>query len=105
MQARLGGGSVFVRREVGRKCPTQRAPCWFGRSSWLGYYTARVDLMLLWWYQELRWPIGCGFLKASENREHDLGIIRRKVILCHCKPAACHGDVLAAHLNAQDDDL
>ncbi|MCI3911791.1 DUF4326 domain-containing protein [Pseudomonas brenneri] len=29
------------------------------------------------------------------------GIIRGKVIACHCKPAACHGDVLAAHLNSQ----
>lgn len=46
-----------------------------------------------------------GFLKASENLEHNLGIIRGKVIACHCKPAACHGDVLAAHLNAMDDGL
>jgi len=45
------------------------------------------------------------FLKASENLEHNLSIIRGKVIACHCKPAACHGDVLASHLNAQDDGL
>lgn len=35
----------------------------------------------------------------------NLGIIRGKVIACHCKPAACHGDVLATYLNSQDDGL
>lgn len=53
--------------------------------------------------RKFAYDFGRGFLKASENLEHNLGIIRGKVIACHCKPAACHGDVLAAHLNAQDD--
>lgn len=55
--------------------------------------------------RKFAYDFGRGFLKASENLEHNLGIIRGKVIACHCKPAACHGDVLAAHLNAQDDGL
>lgn len=55
--------------------------------------------------RKFAYDFGRGFLKASEDLEHNLGIIRGKVIACHCKPAACHGDVLAAHLNAQDDDL
>lgn len=55
--------------------------------------------------RKFAYDFGRGFLKASENLEHNLGIIRGKVIACHCKPAACHGDVLAAHLNAQDDEL
>jgi len=55
--------------------------------------------------RKFAYDFGRGFLKASENFEHNLSIIRGKVIACHCKPAACHGDVLAAHLNAQDDDL
>ncbi|WP_432216870.1 DUF4326 domain-containing protein [Pseudomonas kribbensis] len=55
--------------------------------------------------RKFAYDFGRGFLKASENLEHNLGIIRGKVIACHCKPAACHGDVLADILNAQDDGL
>lgn len=55
--------------------------------------------------RKFAYDFGRGFLKASENLDHNLAIIRGKVIACHCKPAACHGDVLAAHLNAQDDGL
>lgn len=44
-----------------------------------------------------------GFLKASEKLEHNLSILKGKVIACHCKPAACHGDVIAAHINSVDD--
>lgn len=55
--------------------------------------------------RKFAYDFGRGFLKASEKLEHNLDIIRGKVIACHCKPAACHGDVLAAYINAQDDDL
>lgn len=44
-----------------------------------------------------------GFLKASVNLEHNLSLLKGKVIACHCKPAACHGDIIAAHLNSIDD--
>ncbi|EPW8658183.1 DUF4326 domain-containing protein [Pseudomonas aeruginosa] len=44
-----------------------------------------------------------GFLKASENFEKNISILKGKVIACHCKPAACHGDVIAHYINSQDD--
>jgi hypothetical protein len=44
-----------------------------------------------------------GMLKASNDLEKNLDIVRGKVIACHCKPAACHGDVIAAYLNSWDD--
>lgn len=44
-----------------------------------------------------------GFLKASENLDHNLSTLRGKRIACHCKPAACHGDIIAEFLNSQDD--
>ncbi|HBO5115038.1 DUF4326 domain-containing protein [Pseudomonas aeruginosa] len=44
-----------------------------------------------------------GFLKASENLDRNLSILKGKVIACHCKPAACHGDIIAAHINSLDD--
>ncbi|NMZ65862.1 DUF4326 domain-containing protein [Pseudomonas oryzihabitans] len=44
-----------------------------------------------------------GFLKAHENFEKNLSHIRGKVIACHCKPAACHGDIIAAYINSLDD--
>lgn len=31
--------------------------------------------------------------------------LKGKVLGCHCKPAACHGDVIAAYLNSLEDDL
>lgn len=44
-----------------------------------------------------------GFLKASEDFEKNISKLKGKVIACHCKPAACHGDVIAAYINALDD--
>ncbi|WP_371229073.1 DUF4326 domain-containing protein [Pseudomonas sp. QE6] len=44
-----------------------------------------------------------GFLKASEHLEHNLSGLKGKIIACHCKPAACHGDVIAAYINSLDD--
>ncbi|WP_095067345.1 DUF4326 domain-containing protein [Pseudomonas sp. Irchel 3A18] len=44
-----------------------------------------------------------GLLKASTSLEKNLDIVRGKVIACHCKPAACHGDVIASYLNSIDD--
>ncbi|HEK0202148.1 TPA: DUF4326 domain-containing protein [Pseudomonas aeruginosa] len=44
-----------------------------------------------------------GFLKASENFEKNISMLKGKVIACHCKPAACHGDVIAHFINSQDD--
>nr|VFK39855.1 MAG: protein of unknown function (DUF4326) [Candidatus Kentron sp. SD]VFK45300.1 MAG: protein of unknown function (DUF4326) [Candidatus Kentron sp. SD] len=40
------------------------------------------------------------FLKFSREDALEL---KGKTLGCHCKPAACHGDVLAEYLNALDD--
>lgn len=41
-----------------------------------------------------------GFLKFSKE---DVFELKGKTLGCHCKPAACHGDVIAEYLNALDD--
>lgn len=41
-----------------------------------------------------------GYLKSSKEQLLEL---RGKVLGCHCKPAACHGDILANYLNSLDD--
>ncbi|WP_123009399.1 DUF4326 domain-containing protein, partial [Escherichia coli] len=29
--------------------------------------------------------------------------LKGKVIACHCKPYACHGDIIADYINSLDD--
>ncbi|NOT86462.1 MAG: DUF4326 domain-containing protein [Methylococcaceae bacterium] len=41
-----------------------------------------------------------GYLKSSKEQ---LLKLRGRTLGCHCKPAACHGDVLANYLNSLDD--
>lgn len=36
--------------------------------------------------------------------EEEILELRGKTLGCHCKPAACHGDVIAEYLNTQDDE-
>jgi SLOG domain-containing protein/uncharacterized protein DUF4326 len=43
-----------------------------------------------------------GFLKFTYD---DLVKLKGKTLGCHCKPAECHGDVLAKYLNEFDDGL
>ncbi len=43
------------------------------------------------------------FLKLSEKFDENIEKLRGKTLGCHCKPAACHGDVIANYLNSQDD--
>lgn len=43
-----------------------------------------------------------GFL-GDKNFISDLAKLQGKRLGCHCKPLACHGEVLAAYLNAIDD--
>lgn len=45
-----------------------------------------------------------GFLKAHQDFARNIANIKGKVIACHCKPAACHGDVIAAYVNSIDDE-
>lgn len=43
------------------------------------------------------------FLKLPEKFDENIEKLRGKTLGCHCKPAACHGDVIASYLNSQDD--
>lgn len=40
------------------------------------------------------------FLKSSKE---DALRLKGKILGCHCKPSACHGDVIAHYLNSLDD--
>lgn len=42
-------------------------------------------------------------LTFFENEDSNVSKIRGKVLGCHCKPAACHGDILADYVNSLDD--
>ncbi len=42
-----------------------------------------------------------GFLRFTRE---DVLKLKGKTLGCHCKPAACHGDVIAEYLNALDDE-
>lgn len=43
------------------------------------------------------------FLKLPEQFDVNIEKLRGKTLGCHCKPAACHGDVIASYLNSLDD--
>lgn len=44
-----------------------------------------------------------GFLRGGEDFNEKLKYLRGHTLGCHCKPYACHGDVLAEYLNKLDD--
>ncbi|WPG21920.1 DUF4326 domain-containing protein [Kosakonia cowanii] len=44
-----------------------------------------------------------GFLRGGEGFNEKLKGLRGHTLGCHCKPYACHGDVLAEYLNKLDD--
>jgi len=50
--------------------------------------------------QKYKYDFERGFLKFSKEDALEL---KGKILGCHCKPAACHGDVLAEYLNSLDD--
>lgn len=45
------------------------------------------------------------FLKAFDNFEENSEKIKGKILACHCKPYACHGDIIAKFFNSIDDGL
>lgn len=53
--------------------------------------------------RKFKYDFDNGLLKVSGDLETNLSNLRGKQIACHCKPAACHGDVIAEYLNSQDD--
>lgn len=44
-----------------------------------------------------------GFLKPFDNIDKNISQIKGKIIACHCKPYACHGDIIADYINSIDD--
>lgn len=44
-----------------------------------------------------------GFLRGGDEFNEKLKLLRGHTLGCHCKPYACHGDVLAEYLNQIDD--
>lgn len=44
-----------------------------------------------------------GVLRGGEDFNEKLQALRGHTLGCHCKPYACHGDVLAEYLNKLDD--
>jgi len=43
------------------------------------------------------------YLRGGVDFKEKLKLLRGHTLGCHCKPYACHGDVLAQYLNEQDD--
>jgi hypothetical protein len=52
--------------------------------------------------RKYRYDFDRGFLKFSKEDALEL---KGKALGCHCKPAACHGDVIAEYINSLDDGL
>jgi hypothetical protein len=40
----------------------------------------------------------------NEEKRRELMSLKGKVLGCHCKPLACHGDVIARYLNSLDEE-
>lgn len=41
---------------------------------------------------------------SDDKRRKDLLSLKGKVLGCHCKPLACHGDIIADYLNMLDEE-
>jgi hypothetical protein len=44
-------------------------------------------------------------LLPTQLKKQDVLQLAGKRLGCHCKPLACHGDILADYVNAWDDGL
>lgn len=53
--------------------------------------------------RKYRYDFERDYLRGGEDFKQQLLQLRGKRLGCHCKPLACHGDVLADYLNALDD--
>ncbi len=45
-----------------------------------------------------------GYAKGFEARARGANLSPESSVGCHCKPEACHGDVIAEYLNSYEDD-
>lgn len=50
--------------------------------------------------RKFKYDFDRNYLKSSKE---DFLKLKGKILGCHCKPAACHGDVIAGYLNSLDD--
>ena len=53
--------------------------------------------------RKFKYDFDKGFLKPFDNIEKIALSLKGKIIACHCKPYACHGDVIADYVNSLDD--
>lgn len=53
--------------------------------------------------RKFKYDFDKGFLKPFDNIEKNSLSLKGKIIACHCKPYACHGDVIADYINSLDD--
>ncbi|ELY3731976.1 DUF4326 domain-containing protein [Cronobacter sakazakii] len=53
--------------------------------------------------RKFKYDFDKGFLKPFDNIEKNFSALKGKVIACHCKPYACHGDIIADYINSLDD--
>jgi hypothetical protein len=79
---------------------TEKYDVYIGRgSAWVNPYPIGIDdrdeVIRKYQYDFER-----GYLKSCKEQ---LQTLHGKTLGCHCKPAACHGDVLANYLNSLDD--
>ncbi len=55
--------------------------------------------------RKFKYDFDRNFLKGGIQLKEKLKLLSGKRLGCHCKPAPCHGDVLADYLNSLDDGL
>ena len=74
---------------------------YIGRGSdWGNPYAIGVDGDREEVIRKYKYDFDRGFLKSNKE---DLLKLKGKTLGCHCKPSACHGDILANYLNSYDD--
>lgn len=84
----------------------ERCDVYIGRGSkWgnpyaIGHNGDRDEVIRLFRYDFER-----DLLNGGVSYKKELARFHGKVLGCHCKPAPCHGDVLAEYLNTLDDGL
>ncbi|WP_283602800.1 DUF4326 domain-containing protein [Serratia proteamaculans] len=53
--------------------------------------------------RKFKYDFDRNYLKGGDDFKEKLKLNRGKTLGCHCKPYACHGDILAEFLNELDD--
>ncbi|USL56771.1 DUF4326 domain-containing protein [Pantoea ananatis] len=53
--------------------------------------------------RKFKYDFDRNYLKGGGEFKEKLALLRGHTLGCHCKPYACHGDILAQYLNELDD--